>query len=49
MRKILCALGWHSWTASLIDYIEEFGCVPLGGKVASNSKCERCGAKYKKK
>lgn len=47
MRKILCLFGFHKWTCSIEDYIQEFGYVPLGNIVASNSKCSICNKKYK--
>ena len=48
-KSILCFLGWHQWVASLDDYIEEFGCIPLGNKICSKAVCSRCGKKYKDK
>ena len=47
-RKILCFIGWHSWTASYQDYIDEFGCVPLNF-VCSKAVCNFCGKTYKDK
>ena len=45
--KLMCYFGYHVWAASLEDYVEEFGCVPLDYAVASTSVCERCGKEYK--
>lgn len=47
MKKILCFLFGHKWSASIDDYIMEFGYVPLDNRVASNSVCKRCNLKYK--
>ena len=47
LKKILCLFGWHEWTASMQDYIDEFGYVPLDNRMASNSKCSRCGKHFK--
>jgi hypothetical protein len=46
MNKILCFLGFHKWSASIKDYIEEFGFIPLDGRIATNSVCKRCNKKY---
>lgn len=48
MKKILCFFGWHSWVASLQDYVNEFGSVPVNGRICSNAKCSVCNKKYKK-
>ncbi len=45
--KLLCYFGWHRWTASLEDYVEEFGHVPSDFAVTYSSECCRCGKKYK--
>jgi hypothetical protein len=47
VKRLLCFLGWHKWTSSISDYIEEFGYVPLDNRIASNSVCERCKVKFK--
>ena len=47
MKKILCWLGWHKFTCSIQDLIDEFGYIPLDNKMASNSKCKRCGKTFK--
>jgi hypothetical protein len=47
MSKLLCFLGFHKWTCTLQDYIDEFGCVPLDARIASKSRCERCKKTYK--
>ena len=47
IRKILCFIGWHRWTASYLEYIEEFGQIPLDGRICKKSKCEFCQKKYK--
>lgn len=47
--KILCLLGLHNFTAPLRDYIEEFGGIPMNGKIAKTAKCSRCNKPYVKK
>ena len=47
MKKILCWLGWHKFTCGIQDLIDEFGYVPLDGKMPPNAKCERCGKQFK--
>ena len=47
LRKILCFIGWHSYKASLEDYIEQFGHIPVDGRIADNATCEFCGKAYK--
>lgn len=47
MRKIFCLIGLHRWVASLEDYIEQFGCIPLNGEIADTAICQYCGKKYK--
>ena len=50
IRKILCFIGWHSYRASLEDYIEQFGYIPLDGRIiADNAVCKFCGKPYKDK
>ena len=50
IRKILCFIGWHSYTASHKDYIEQFGYIPLDGRIiADNAVCKFCGKPYKDK
>lgn len=48
MKRILCFFGFHEWTCSIQDYIDEFGFVPLNRKIAIKSKCSRCKKTYKK-
>lgn len=47
LKKILCFFGFHKFKASLNDYIEQFGSIPLNGKIADKAICEYCGKKYK--
>ena len=47
MKRLLCFLGWHQWTASIQDYIDEFGYVPFDNRKPQNCKCSVCGIKYK--
>jgi len=47
MSKILCFFGWHNWSATLQDYLDEFGTLPLDAKISSKSKCSRCDITYK--
>lgn len=46
-KKIQCLFGYHTFTASIQDYIDEFGYVPLDGRICANAKCSECGVKYK--
>jgi hypothetical protein len=46
IRKLLCILGWHTWTYSLTETIEEFGYLPLDNRVPSTAKCKHCGVRY---
>ena len=48
MKKILCFFGFHKWTCSIQDYIDEFGFVPFTDVISSKAKCSRCGEPYKK-
>jgi hypothetical protein len=47
MKKILCWLGWHKYTCSIQDLINEFGYVPLDDKMPPNAKCVRCNKTFK--
>jgi hypothetical protein len=47
MSKILCFFGWHNWSTTLQDYLDEYGTLPLDAKISSKSKCSRCGITYK--
>jgi hypothetical protein len=46
-KKIQCLFGYHAFTSSIQDYIDEFGYVPLDGRICANAKCSECGVKYK--
>lgn len=46
-RRLLCYIGLHTWLATLDQYRNEFGGIPLSGRVASTAKCEYCGKSYK--
>lgn len=49
MKKItylLCKIGFHRFTCKLDDCIEEFGFIPLDGRMPKSSKCSRCGINY---
>jgi len=47
LSKILCKLGWHNFTYSIQDCIDEFGFIPIDNRMPKTAKC-KCGAKYKK-
>lgn len=49
MKRILCFFGWHEFSCSIQDYIDEFGYVPLDNRLPENAKCTRCGINFKKK
>ena len=44
--KLQCLTGYHNWSASMQDYIDEWGYVPFDNRIASKSKCSRCGEPY---
>ena len=46
-RKLWCLFGWHTWQASLKDYLEEFGALGLDNRICSKSVCGTCGKQYK--
>lgn len=46
LEKLYCFLGWHKFTSSIQDYIDEFGYVPLDNRIAKNARCSRCNSKY---
>ena len=48
-KSILCFLGWHQWVASIDDYIEQFGHIPLDDRIADNAVCKFYGKPYKDK
>ena len=45
--KLLCLIGWHKWTCSLQDCIDEFGFIPNDGRMPKVAKCERCEKNYR--
>jgi hypothetical protein len=47
MKKILCWLGYHKFTCSIQDLIDEFGYVPLDDRMPPSAKCERCDKPFK--
>lgn len=49
IRRLFCLIGWHTWKASFEDYIEQFGHIPIDGRIADSSVCEFCGKAYKDK
>lgn len=42
MKQILCFFGWHEFSCTVQDYVDEFGYVPLDGRIPKNAKCTRC-------
>lgn len=46
LRKILCILGFHTWTYNLQDAIGEFGCLPMDNKIPKTASCKYCKTKY---
>ena len=49
MKRLLCFFGFHKWACSISDYIDEFGFVPLDGRIANKSRCSRCNKPYDNK
>ena len=47
LGKLLCKIGWHEFTCTLQECIDEFGCLPLDGRMSKKAKCERCGKNYR--
>ena len=45
--KVLCKLGWHNFSCSLQDCIDEFGYLPNDGRMPKKAKCKRCGVNYR--
>jgi len=46
LGRLLCKIGWHQFTCKMQDCIDEFGHVPIDGRMPKNSKCSRCGKNY---
>ena len=46
--KFLCKIGWHDFTCKMQDCIDEFGYVPVDGRMPKNAKCSRCSITYGK-
>jgi len=46
LGKLLCFIGWHKWTCSLQDCIDEFGFVRNDGRMPKVAKCKRCKNNY---
>ena len=44
--KVLCFLGIHQYICTIDDMVNEFGHIPLNGKMPKNSTCKRCGKVY---
>ena len=42
--KLLCRLGWHKWSYILQDAIDEFGYLPMDGRMPKTATCDKCGA-----
>lgn len=47
--KLKCLIGYHSWTYTIQDCIDEFGFIPLDQRMPSTAKCCKCNVKFKKK
>ena len=45
--KLLCSIGWHEWSCTIQDCIDEFGFIPNDGKMPKVAKCDRCGKNYR--
>ena len=48
LKKILCLLGYHRFTFTLQDCLDEFGFVPTDSRGPKTARCERCKIKYHK-
>ena len=47
--KFLCKIGWHKWSFTLLDAIDEFGYLPSDNRMPKTAKCSRCGKKAHEK
>ena len=45
--NLLCKIGWHKWSCSIQDCIDEFGYIPNDGRLPKTAKCDRCGVNYR--
>lgn len=45
--KLLCKIGWHAWSFSIQDCIDEFGGIPNDSRLPKTAKCDRCGINYR--
>lgn len=39
-------IGYHEFTCSIQDYLDELGYVPLDSKMPSTAKCKHCNIKF---
>jgi len=46
-NKILCNFGFHQFTCKMQDCIDEFGYIPMDGRMPKVSKCSKCGINYR--
>jgi len=44
--KIMCYLGLHTWSCKAQDCIDEFGFIPMDGRMPKTSKCAHCSTSY---
>lgn len=49
MKKLLCFFGWHKFVCTIQDCMDEFGFIPLDGRMPKNAKCSRCNATFENK
>lgn len=47
MDKVLCKIGWHSWTWKLSVENGIAETVRLNGDIPDRATCKKCGIKYK--
>jgi hypothetical protein len=46
--KLLCKIGWHVFTCKMQDCIDEFGYIPMDGRMPKKAKCSRCSITFGK-
>jgi len=47
-RKLLCFLGIHTFEASFREYLDQFGEIPIDGRIADGARCIYCGNIYRR-
>jgi hypothetical protein len=47
LNKLLCKIGWHEFTCTKQDCIDEFGYIPVDGSMPKKAKCKKCGVNFK--